>query len=39
VRDDIAVTECTVAQLKFKANADEPDNTSINSNEESHVAG
>jgi hypothetical protein len=25
VRDDIAVTECTVAQLKFKANEDEAD--------------
>ena len=37
VRDDIAVTECTVAQLKFKANGDEPDEGIVNRNEESHV--
>jgi hypothetical protein len=38
VRDDIAVTECTVAQLKFKANEEEADGGNVNKNEESHVA-
>jgi bifunctional non-homologous end joining protein LigD len=38
VRDDIAVTECTVAQLKFKASDDEPDESNVNGNEESQAA-
>ena len=38
VRDDIAVTECTVAQLKFKANHDEADNANSSRTEESHAA-
>jgi hypothetical protein len=38
VRDDIAVTECAVAQLKFKENDDEADEGNVNRNEESHVA-
>ena len=38
VRDDIAVTECTVGQLKFKASHDEPDESNVNRNEESQAA-
>jgi bifunctional non-homologous end joining protein LigD len=38
VRDDIAVTECTVAQLKFKANDGEADEGNVNRNQESQVA-
>ena len=38
VRDDIAVTECTVAQLKFKVNDDEPNENDTGRTEESHVA-
>jgi len=38
VREDIAVTECTVAQLKFKANDGEADEGSVNRNQESQVA-
>jgi bifunctional non-homologous end joining protein LigD len=38
VREDIAVTECTVAQLKFKASDGEADEGSVNRNQESQVA-
>jgi bifunctional non-homologous end joining protein LigD len=38
VREDIAVTECTVAQLKFKANDGEVDEDNVNRNQESQVA-